>query len=225
MLTLNWCQCHVTINHKKEKTGGQASSSGQRFIIKTVSESRDSRKCNNCQADNHFFFPHYNKSSYDYDFEAEAKSKALNADKYPISWVKPEGFQLTSWEKKMPNGVKTNKQQKKKNNKKSTKQGLISPLFADADVLYGDAFECTTSVFSGENADWERSWMLWAHPAYFQPSSKTTTEEKRWPQKMGSVTGCSPVIVPTVRSLFFLIAAEKKQQKKKSNIKQFIHIF
>lgn len=44
LLTLIWCQCRVTVNHKKEKTGGQASSSGQGFIIKIVSESRERRE-------------------------------------------------------------------------------------------------------------------------------------------------------------------------------------
>lgn len=74
------------------------------------------------------------------------------------------------------------------------------------------------SVFSRGNADRKRSWTLSDHPAYFHPSSKATTEEKRWPQKMGSVTGCSPDIIRSVRSLFSFIATEKKKpnkQKKK----------
>lgn len=66
----------------------------------------------------------------------------------------------------------------KKKTKKSTKQGPISPLFADADLLCGDTLERTTSDFSSENTDWKRSWMLSDHLAYFQPSSKATTEEE-----------------------------------------------
>lgn len=66
----------------------------------------------------------------------------------------------------------------KKENKKSTKQGPISPLFADADLLCGDTLERTTSDFTSENTDWKRSWMLSDHLAYFQPSSKATTEEE-----------------------------------------------
>lgn len=105
-----------------------------------------------------------------------------------VDRVKPEGFQLTSCEKKKLNQVSRLSpalgnvfrvpSTTKKKTKKSTKQGPISPLFADADLLCGDTLENTTSDFSSENTDWKRSWMLSDHLTYFQPSSKATTEEE-----------------------------------------------